>query len=166
MMGRRLFTPILLVSLIAIATAIGAGTAYAYWSAGGAGTGPGSTGTTVAITLSPGTPSAGLYPGGQSNVVVTASNPNTSPVHIGSLTLDPSQGTGGFTVDAGHAACAVSTFMFAIQTNSGAGWTMPAKVGSTNGSLVITLSNALTMSSTAANACQGSTATVYLVAGP
>jgi hypothetical protein len=115
--------------------------------------------------LTIGTPTAALQPGGTSSVALTASNSNTSPVTINSFSLNTSQGTGGFAVDSGHSGCTLSALSFATQTNGGSGWIVPAKVGSTNGSLNITLSNALTMSTAAVNACQGATFTVYVVAG-
>jgi hypothetical protein len=117
------------------------------------------------MTLSPGTPSSSLYPGGQSDVILSASNPNLSPIHIGSLALDTSQGTSGYSVDSGHSGCATSALTYTTQTNGGAGWTVPAKVGTVNGTLSITLPTALAMSTTAANACQGAALTIYLAAG-
>ncbi|MEP6478899.1 MAG: hypothetical protein ABJB03_05875 [Rhodoglobus sp.] len=140
------------------------GVAYAFWHAAGSGTGSGATGTIAALALSPSTPTAALYPGGQANVVLTLSNPNSTVVHVTSLTLNTAQGTGGFAVDAGHASCVVSTLSFAAQTNSGAGWNVPAKVGGTDGTLAATLVNALSMGLAAGNACQGATFTVYLAA--
>jgi hypothetical protein len=139
--------------------------ASAYWSGSGSGSGSAGTGATVAVTLSPGVPAPGLYPGGVADVVLAVSNPNTSPVRIGSLVLDPAQGTGGFAVDAGHSGCLVAALSYTTQTNGGAGWTVPAKVGLVNGTLPITLSSALAMTTGAADACQGATATVYLTAG-
>lgn len=143
-----------------------ASTALAYWRTSGSGSGSGTTSTTQAITLSSGTPTGGLYPGGTSDVALTVDNPNSTRVRIGSLALSTGQGTGGFDVDGGHAGCATSVLGFTTQTNGGAGWTVPAKVGSTDGSLAIDLANALAMSATGANACQGATFTVYLTAGP
>lgn len=165
-MGRRTPRRMLLTSLLVVlAVAIGGGVANAFWSGSGSGTGSGATGTTVAVTLSPGAPAAALYPGGQADVVLTVSNPNESPVFIGSLALDAGQGTGGFAVDAGHPGCALGTLSFITQTNGGAGWTVPAKVGAVNGTLPITLTNALSMGVGAANACQGASFTVYVAAG-
>ena len=60
-------------------------------------------------------------------------------------------------VDAAHPGCAVSTLGFTTQTNGGAGWTVAG-----HGSLPVTLAGALSMSASAANACQGATFTVYL----
>jgi hypothetical protein len=117
----------------------------------------------VAVTLSPATPSAALYPGTTSSVKLTVSNPNLSEVRIGSLALDASQGTLGFAVDGNHSGCTLSTLSFTTQTT---GWTVPAKVGGTAGSLTVTLPNALAMSTSAANACQGASFTVYLIGNP
>jgi hypothetical protein len=166
MMSPRILRRMLLASLLGILALAVGGAAYAYWSGSGSGAGSGATGTTVAVTLSPGTPTATLYPGGQANVVLTVSNPNTSQVRIGSLALDTGQGTLGFAVDAGHSGCAVSTLSFTTNTNGGAGWTVPAKVGAVDGTLSVTLTNALAMGVSAANACQGASSTVYLAAGP
>jgi hypothetical protein len=166
MMSPRIAGRMFLALILAILALPAGGAAFAYWTGPGSGAGSATTTTNVAVTLSPGTPTATLYPGGQANVVLSVSNPNTSQVRIGSLALDTSQGTLGFAVDAGHSGCAVSTLSFTTQTNGGAGWTVPAKVGAVNGTLAITLTNALTMGVAAANACQGATSTVYLAAGP
>ena len=164
MRSRLVGRTLLSISLAVPAVAIG-GVATAYWGGAGAGTGSGATGTTVAVTLSAGTPTEMLYPGAQTDVMLSVSNPNQSPVRIGSLSLATTQGTGGFAVDAGHSGCAVATLTFTTQTNSGAGWTLPAKIDGVNGTLPITLPGALAMGSGAADACQGATFTVYLAAG-
>lgn len=161
---RRLLGVIAMVIAIVIVIVGVGGVAYAYWSAGGTGSGAGATGTTVPLTLSSGTPTAGLLPGGSSDVVLTITNTNTSRVKVSSLALDTTQGTGGFSVDAGHSGCALTALSFGTQTNGGAGWTVAGKVGAVNGTLTATLSSALAMSISAANACQGATFTVYLVA--
>lgn len=135
-------------------------TGWGYWTAGGLGAGAGATTASVqSLTLSPGVPTAQLYPGGRSSVAVTVTNPGSVPQRVGSLALDTSQGTSGFAVDAGHSACGVSSLSFVTQTNGGSGWTIPA-----NSSLSLTLTNALGMSIDAANACQGASFTVYLKA--
>lgn len=154
-----------LIAALAILAMPAGGIAYAFWSGTGVGAGAGTSATTVALTLSPATPSAALYPGGQSNVVLTATNTNDSIVHIASLSLNTAQGTGGFSVDAGHSGCSVAALSFTTQTNGGSGWNVPARVGAVNGTLAVTLTNALTMTAAAADACQGATFTVYLVAG-
>lgn len=140
------------------------GIAVAYWGGTGGGTGTSSTGDVVPVALTVGTPPANLRPGATSHVVLTATNANGSPVRISTLSLDTTQGTGGFAVDAGHIGCNVGALSFIPQTNGGTGWTVPARVGLVNGTLDITLNNAIEMSASAANACQGATFTVYLVA--
>jgi hypothetical protein len=158
---------LLFVALLAfIGVLLLSGGAEAFWTGGGSGTGAGSTDTVQAVTLTPGTTSGGLTPGGSRDVVLTVSNPNLATVSVRSLALDTSQGTNGFSVDAGHPACSVSALSLATQSNGGSGWTVPKKVGSVNGTLSVTLPNALSLSLGAANACQGATFTVFLAAGP
>jgi hypothetical protein len=158
---RRTRNLLLTLALTAVVTTAG-GAAYAYWTSGATGSGGGATGSLSAITLTPGTPGANLYPGAQTDVVLTATNPNTQTTRIASLVLDTAQGTGGFAVDGGHPGCSVAALGYSTQTNGGAGWTVPARVGLVDGTLPITLANALTMAASAAGACQGATFTVYL----
>jgi hypothetical protein len=140
---------------------LSAAPAVAYWRASGGGSASASTGTSATLTLSPGTPTAQLYPGGQTNVVLTITNPGAATVRVGSLVRDTSQGSNGYAVDGGHSACGLTALSFTTQNNGGAGWTIPG------GSAVpVTLTNALAMDGTAANACQGATFTVYLAAAP
>jgi hypothetical protein len=140
--------------------------AFAYWSAEGTGNGSGSTATSVAVTLSPGVAAADLRPGGEGNVVLQVTNPNPYVAEIGSLALDVTRGDGGFAVDAAHLDCAFTALDYTTQTNGGAGWTVPQASGGDDGTLSVTLSDALAMSDDAANACQGATLTVYLMVGP
>lgn len=149
---------------VAALVAASGSAAYAYWKAGGSGSGSGLTGTTTALTLSTGTAAPGLYPGTSVTVSITATNPNTAPIRISSLAIDTTQGTSGFAVDAGHSGCTLAALSFTTQTNAGAGWTIPAKVGATNGSLAISLPSSLALATGAANACQGATFTAYLKA--
>jgi hypothetical protein len=159
-LGRRSTVAVLVGVLLT------AGAALAYFKSAGSGTGSASAGTTQAVTLTAGTPSTQLYPGGQADVALTISNPNPVRVHIGSLSLNTGQGTGGFAVDGPHSTCGLSTLGYTTQTNSAAGWFIPPKVGATNGSLTVDLSGSLSMTTSAASACQGANFTVYLTAGP
>jgi hypothetical protein len=162
---RRRFAILGVSAVFALVVLPVGGIALAYWGGTGSGTGISETGDVVPVSLSVGTPPANLRPGATSHVVLTATNTNASPVRIDSLSLDTTSGTGGFAVDAGHSGCDVNALSFTTQNNGGNGWTIPARVGLVNGSLGITLSNAVGMSTSAANACQGATFTVYLVAG-
>jgi hypothetical protein len=160
---RALF--IALIGATALAVLFGgAGVAYAYWSASGSGAASGGTGTTVPLVLTPATPTASLRPGSTSNVVLVATNSNIATVKVSTFALDTTQGTSGFSVDAAHSGCTLSALSFTTQSNGGAGWSVPGKIGSTNGTLSISLPGALAMSTGAANACQGATFTIYLVA--
>jgi len=140
--------------------------AVAYWTGAGSGTATATAATvTQPLTLSPATPDAQLYPGGLASVALTATNPNPVNLRIASLSLDTGQGTGGFAVDGSHPGCGLGALSFTTQNNGGNGWVVPRRVGAVNGELSITLSNSLAMAATAANACQGATFTVYLIAG-
>jgi hypothetical protein len=155
-MARQIVAAAILVVLVAVA--------LAYWTGAGSGAGTTTLDNPQALTLSPGTPSTNVSPGASAAVATVASNPNLYTVHITSISLDTAQGTGGFAVDGGHSGCVLSTLGFTTQTNGGSGWTVPAKVGSTNGSLSIQMTSALTMSAGAADACQGASFTVHLAA--
>ena len=155
---RRRASLVALLTLLALATT---GVASAFWAGPGNGAGSAATGTTQAVTLSPATASAQLYPGGQAATKLSITNPNPGSVRVGSLSLDTTQGTSGFAVDGAHSTCGVASLTFTTQTNGGAGWTVPGA-----GSLPITLANSLSMNTNAANTCQGASFTVYLQAGP
>ena len=159
---RKLRSQALLVAVVLVFSVPVGGIAYAYWSAYGAGVGAATAGTTTALMLTPGTVTANIYPGGAGPVTVLVSNPNTSAIHITSFYLDTTQGANGFGVDVGHFGCNASSLSFATQTNGGSGWTVPAKIGLTNGSMGISLSNAISMNASSSNSCQGATFTVYL----
>ena len=147
-----------IVVLVVAAIAVG-GSAAAFWTRIGSGTGSAGSGTTSAVTLTPGTATAGLYPGGQIGVTFTVTNPNTTAVRIEQFRLDTTQGTSGFAVDAGHSGCTLSSLSFPTQSQTN-GWTIAG-----SGSLSITLPASLALASNAPNACQGANFTVYLKAG-
>ena len=134
--------------------------ASAFWTVSEDSSGTATTGTTQAVTLSQGLPTAALYPGGQAGVILTVTNPNTGSVRVESLALDTAQGMGGFTVDGAHSACGVGGLSFTTQTNGGSGWTVAGGDAPS-----ITLASSLSMSASAANTCQGAIFTVYLTAG-
>lgn len=156
----------LLGAAIALVVAASTATAFGYWRSSGSGSGNANVSTAVAsLTIAPGSAGADLYPGGSGSVALVVSNPNPSSAHLPSLVLDTSRGSSGFDVDSGHSACTTPALSFTSQNNGGQGWTVPAKVGSTNGTLSLTFPSAVTMGSTADNACQGATFTVYLKSG-
>lgn len=157
-LGRRTLT---LIGMALFLTLGSIGGALAYWTGPGSGSGSTATAVTESLQLTPGTPTAGLYPGGQSDVTLAVANPNAATVRLVSLALDTSQGSGGFAVDASHSGCGLTTLSFTTSDNGGSGWTI-----SGGATISVTLTGALAMSSAAANACQGATFTVYLKAGP
>jgi hypothetical protein len=157
---------LVLGSTVALALVAAGGPASAFWSTHGQGSGSAATEALVDVSLSPGAPEAQLYPGGSSDVVVAFTNTNAATVHIGSLALDADQGAGGFSADAGHAACDLSALTFTTATNSLAGWAVPGADGGTAGTGTATLSGALSMGLDAADECQGAIVTVHLSAGP
>jgi hypothetical protein len=159
---RRRLSAVLSIPLVVAICAATAGVAAAYWSGPGNGTGSALTANAEDLTVSSGTPADFLSPGAQAAVVLTVSNPNPTAVHIASLERDTTRGTGGFAVDSGHSGCALSTLSFTTQTNTGAGWTVPMRTGGTDGTLSLTLVNAVSMAASAANSCQGALFTVYL----
>ena len=159
--SRRAAGPVTFLTLVAIGAS-----AAAFWSANGAGEGYGRSGDVVAVSLSPGTASADLRPGGLADVVLSVSNPNPSTVYVDRLAIDTAEGVGGYEVDAAHSGCSLASLTFTAQTNGGAGWTVPARVGAVDGTLAVDLANSIAMSDDAADACQGVRVTLYLTAGP
>lgn len=163
---RRWSRGIVALAAVTAAVLVAAATALAYWTTIGSGAASGAAANTQAVTLTVGIPTAQLYPGAQADMAVDVSNPNPVPVHLGALSLDTGSGTGGFDVDAGHSGCDLSVLSFTTQTNGAAGWSVPAKVGATNGVLTLDLSDAVVMGAGAADACQGASFHVHLNVGP
>jgi len=145
---------------VAVAGLLVAGVAaYGAWSVSGSGTGSASAATASNLTLTPGSPGSALYPNGTADVATTIANGNPFPVHVSSIALNTGQGTNGFAVDAGHSGCDLSTLSFGAQTNGGSGWDIAA-----NGTLNVDAADAVSMSGTAGDACQGASFTLYLTA--
>lgn len=146
------------IAILAIAVSV-IGVAIAAWTTGGSGSGQASAGSATSMTISAGTPSTSLYPTASADVAATISNPNPYNVHVSSISL------GAITVDGGHSGCNTATVtVTSPQTNSGAGWDVPAKSGAVNGTLGVDMANAVSMSNSANDSCQGATFTVALTA--
>jgi hypothetical protein len=152
------------IGVATLAALVVAGGAMAYYTASGSGSGGATVGGSPAeLTITASTPTTGLlYPGSSGEVDATISNPNTFTVRVNSLVLAGA----GIAADSGHSACDASALHYTTQTNSGSGWTIPARVGSTDGSLDIQLAGAISMDIDAANECQGANFSVYLATGP
>ena len=95
------------IAAIGVSAAVlaSAGVAYAYWTTSASGSG---TSTNAAsngtLTLAASWNSTALYPGGSQTVSFTASNPSKTTLRLGTIKL------ASVSVDAAHAACAVSDF--------------------------------------------------------
>jgi hypothetical protein len=154
----------LLAVVAAAATALAlSGGAVAYYSSAGHGSSSASVASPDPLSIAAQTPTANLlYPGGSGEVDATVSNPNPFPLRINSLVL----GSGGIGVDSAHSGCDTSALHFTSQSNGGAGWDVPARVGTTDGSLDLQLTGSISMDTSAANACQGATFTISLATGP
>jgi hypothetical protein len=83
-----------------------AGAAVAYWTGVGSGTAAGTVNSGGTISLS-GTVAAGLAPGLNKAVSLTATNATTSAIKVGTVHLD------SVLVDAAHSTCVVADFTMA-----------------------------------------------------
>jgi len=154
------------IAIFAVAALAFALAAFAYFTATGSGHGPAHLSDVHALTVSPAAPAGStLYPGGSADIAATVQNPNSGPVHIHSFVLDtgePSDGISSDTVgcsSGGNTGSSSSSVTFnGPVTNGGGDFVFPP------GDTTLTLPNALSMSTTAENACQGATFTVYLQA--
>ncbi|MGI8802324.1 MAG: hypothetical protein ACR2KV_09160 [Solirubrobacteraceae bacterium] len=151
-------------TVAAVATVALGAAALGYWQGAGAGASQTQLANVVAVTLSPGTPSDPLSPGDVGGVNVIVSNPNNIRAHVGSFVL--AAASPAIAVDGAHGGCDTSALTFTTQTNGGAGWNVPPKSGAVAGVLTVELNGALSMSSTAADACQGARFTVAMDALP
>lgn len=155
--GRALLLAVAILACFAAAS-------FAYWTAAGAGTTTTVLPDPLPVTFSVATPTAQLSPGGDSNVAIVMHNANAYFVRVTAMELDLDPGVPPFIADGAHSGCDVSVLSFIRQTNGGAGWNVPPKVGGVDGMLALELPSAILMSTAAANACQGATFTVRLVA--
>jgi hypothetical protein len=144
------------VSVFAIGLVVGV-SAAAFWRSSGEGGRSTVSDVATSITLTPGTVTSTLRPGSASDVSVVLANADAASTRISALALDTTQGTAGYTVDDAHRACTTSSFAFTTQTGDGTGWTVPA-----SSSRTVTMAGALSMATSAPNACQGVLVTVHL----
>jgi len=154
-----------LVVIVVAALLVGGGSAFAYFGSTGRGTGVATVGHPEPITIAAGTAPSGseqLFPGGSGSVTVQITNPNPFLVRVNALVLDTSRGSNGFS---GPGGCDLSVLSYTTQTNGGLGWDVP-KHTTSDGVLDLDLAGAVSMSTGAANACQGDSFTVFLKVGP
>lgn len=124
---------------------------FAAWLVTGTGNGAAQATTADALTVTAGSTTPELYPGGSGDVTFTIGNTNDFPVSISSIL-----GSGTIT-SSGPAACNASTGVSFDDQSSVTGMTVPA-----NGSLPVTLDDAASMDNTSDTTCQGQTFTIPL----
>lgn len=147
---------------IAIATSgaliLGAGVAYAAWNTTGTGTGAAASGAVQALTLTSGTVSGNLlFPNGNGDVVIVVSNPNPFNVSVDQLTLPVTAATAVSNAPCNTGGTGVT---WAYTTKSLSGVIVAKKVGATNGTLTLTLTNGAAMSNASDTSCQSTTFTM------
>jgi hypothetical protein len=147
------------ITVVLLASSACACASWAYFTPHGTGTGTAAPAMVQPVTLTPASPTTALYPGGSADIAVTVSNPNGGAVVIPSLALDTSKGTNGLAVDGSHPACDLADLTVA---GAAGNWTIPAHASA----FAIDLPGAISLATSAADACQGATFTVYLEVGP
>lgn len=138
-------------------TVLSTGVAYAFWSTGGSGNGAATAGTVTALSVSAGSPTAGLVPGGTSNVTFVITNNNKANAQVTALTFT-NTGIAGFT-DSTFGTPQPSC------TTTGVTWTVaglktlttPIVIAPNGGTYTLTLTGAASMDTTSDNGCQGAT---------
>ncbi|MCW2962715.1 MAG: hypothetical protein JWM90_3102 [Thermoleophilia bacterium] len=126
------------------------GIAVAYWTGGGSGSGSATVGTSGNVTLT-GTIGAGLAPGTDVPVALTAANATTSDIFVGTVRLV------SISVDGAHATCDTDDFSMADVAQ---GHQVPA--GATAEALPVDGSLVFAESGVSQDACKGATLTLTL----
>jgi hypothetical protein len=146
---KRIVVPAVVVAVMLISTV-----AYAAWSATGSGSANASAANAQGLSISSPVAASGLYPTGSVNVSVQFSNPNSYAVTVTSVAQTSGQ---SITVDGAHSGCNASSVSF----DNTAGASLSVRVPA-NSTASTTLSNAVSMSNAAVDACQGATFSVPL----
>ena len=144
---------------VAVVTAVGSGlvgitAASAYFTSGGTGTGSGSTGSlAISVAAATGTPTTPLLPGGDGDVILDITNPNSYAVKLISVS-----GNGAITPDLAHASagCSAAGGIVTYTDHLGLSNNIPGGNVTTH----IELSGAAHMTAAAASACQRATFTI------
>jgi hypothetical protein len=140
----------LVLAAVAVLAAIAAAVASAFVTTDGSASGSGSTGTLQAVTVTAFTggdaPSSSLLPGGSADVILRVNNPNSYAVTLISVTAGP----GSITADSNHGSCSPASVTFNNQTGL-------ATSIAASGTTLVDLPSAASMSTSAANGCQGAT---------
>jgi hypothetical protein len=141
---------LLIALIVAVLGVVAVGVGIGAWSITGSGNGSAKATTASAITLADASAftSADLYPGATGNLKLRATNPNPFPVRITAVS-----GNGTITSDKG-AACDAST---GVTLANQSGLTLDLAAGAT---ATLTVPNAVSMSNSSDNSCQGAIFTV------
>jgi len=149
-MRRLVVLGLFIVASFGVATS----SAFAYFTATGVGTGAAATGTlsTVTVDAAPATPTTPLLPGLTGDATFKVTNPNGGAVRLTSVV-----GNGSVTVTGG-AGCTSGNAGVTFSDQTGLSITIPANaVG-----YAVHLPGAVSMSSSSANGCQGSTFSFHI----
>lgn len=134
-----------------------AGVASAAWTSTGSGLGAAKAATAQALSVSAGTASADLYPGGPNgSLVVTVTNPNPYPVQVSTVTPGA---VSGITSTAGS-SCSGSTTGISFTWTSKA---LTQVIAGSGGTFTYTFTGALAMSNASDASCSGATFAVPVV---
>lgn len=139
-----------IAAFVVTALFIGGGIALAAWTTSSAANhASGKYGSLSAVvTVTPTTGAADLFPGSNGSLYVKFSNPNPQAVNASSIDGALASFTGCTTPGASLRAFDSGS----LYTNAGAGWTVPG-----NGTLSVTLSNAVAISNASSTDCQNAT---------
>jgi hypothetical protein len=145
--------------LVATSVVMTGGVAYAFWTTTGSGTGGAAAGSATALTFTPGTVNTNvLYPTGTGDVVITVTNPNPFVVQVDSLTLPATAATSftnaGLTTPNSSCDTGGTGVTWSYATKSLSGVVVQKRVGSTNGTLTLTLTGGASMSNASDTTCQ------------
>ena len=129
------------------------GVAMAAWLVSGTGTATTQAATSTSLTVTGGTATASLYPGASTPVVANVTNPNPFPVRLtgatfGTVTVSPLAGK----------TCAASN----VTVSGPVSLASPVNLAAGSSATPVSIPNALTMVSSAADGCQGATFTVQV----
>ena len=144
----RLTRRAVVVSTSTALLAVTAGIGYAAWSVSATGSSQASSGSVSAGVVAVATPVASLYPGASTAVYFTVSNPNAFPVTYNAVTF------GTVSVSGDPTTCNPATYVTTTVP------TVSIAVAANTTSTVQSPAGAITLSSSAPDACQGRTFTV------
>ena len=140
-----------LVVLAVTATMAISGVAFASWTLSGSGTGTAGAANALGLTSVSISVADSLYPGATSDATITVTNPNPFPVSITAVDF-----TGSVAVTGDPAGCTDSVDHAVSFADSSS---LSLFVDANADAATVTLPGAVTMGSTAADACQGQTFT-------